>query len=133
MDCKFENISVQKKENLLEMYKRTLRKSFLVYGIAVAVLFLLFVITSLLTGTISLIYTALYVIVVLIAGNWVLRMPKKLRNPPMRPMRSSSTVNRRPIPFSMRMRCGEEIFSPEWKFRYRTVRSSWLWRRSICF
>ena len=52
MDCKFENISVQKKENLLEMYKRTLRKSFPVYGIAVAVLFLLFVVTSLLTGTI---------------------------------------------------------------------------------
>ena len=77
MDCKFENISVQKKENLLEMYNRTLRKSFLVYGIAVAVLFLLFVVTSLLTGTISLIYTALYVIVVLFVGNWVLRMPKK--------------------------------------------------------
>ena len=77
MDCKFENISVQKKENLLEMYKRTLRKSFLVYGIAVAVLFLLFVVTSLLTGTISLIYTVLYVIVVLFVGNWVLRMPKK--------------------------------------------------------
>lgn len=77
MNCKFENISVQKKENLLEMYKRTLRKSFMIYGIAVIVLFLIFFATSLLTRSFSLIYTALYVVIILIAGNWVLRMPKK--------------------------------------------------------
>ena len=41
------------------------------------VLFLIFFATSLLTRSFSLIYTALYVVIILIAGNWVLRMPKK--------------------------------------------------------
>lgn len=77
MNCKFENISVQKKEYLLEMYKRTLRKSFVIYGAAVLVLFLIFLMTNLATHSFSLVYTGMYVVMVLIIGNWVIRMPKK--------------------------------------------------------
>lgn len=77
MDCKFENVSVQKMENLLEMYRRTLRKSFVVYGMAVIVLFLLFLISGILTHSFSVTYTGMYVVLVIVGGNWVFRMPKK--------------------------------------------------------
>lgn len=80
MNCKFENISVQNKENLKEMYRRTLRKSFVVYGAAVAVLFVLFLAGNLITRSFSLIYTLMYVVIVLFVGSWVIRMPKKTAN-----------------------------------------------------
>lgn len=77
MNCRFENISVQSRENLLEMYRRTLRKSFAVYGAAVLVLFLIFLVSGFLTQSFSIVYTGMYVVMVIIIGNWVIRMPKK--------------------------------------------------------
>ena len=77
MNCVFENISVQKLENLQEMYKRTLRAGFLVYGILVVILFASFLATSLITGASSPVYIVFFVIVILLSGNWMIQMPKK--------------------------------------------------------
>lgn len=77
MNCRFENISVQSRENLHEMYRRTLRKSFAVYGAAVLVLFLIFLISGFLTHSFSVVYTGMYVVMAVVIGNWVIRMPKK--------------------------------------------------------
>ena len=104
MNCVFENISVQKLENLQEMYKRTLRAGFLVYGILVVILFASFLATSLITGASSPVYIVFFVIVILLSGNWMIQMPKKMRLPLTRAISSSISVNRRPTSFFMEIR-----------------------------